>query len=478
MNILFSFNPLLENTANKAIYYQLYEYIKKEIMNGNIKGQSKLPSLRKLSEHLHLSKNTIEAAYQQLVAEGYIESIPKSGYRVEDFNTNLHEVSQSFNDIPIKSENLIATENYRFSLAPSYVDKTCFNLDIWKKLYNSILNEEFESLLSYGEPQGEYELREQIAKYIYENRGVHCQPNQIIVGAGTQYCLSLICQMLKPNYNCIAMEDPGSNWIRFIFERHQFHIEPVAVQEHGIDIQQLEAGNSKIVFVTPSHQFPKGVVMSAKNRLQLLNWAENNNGIIIEDDYDSEMRFTGKPIPSLKSLDKNNKVIYLGSFSKIFLPTLRISYMVLPQWLLDLYLEQYIMYEQTCSKSNQKTLARFMKEGYWQSHIRKIRRHYLSKYNTITKAIHTHMKGNVNLISSGAGLRVILEIKTNLSEAKIVSSAKNAGINISPVSEYYMVRSNYNQDEHIKVMLSYRGIPIEDIEPAIKTLSNIWFNQI
>ena len=472
---MFSFTPLLDNTINKPIYYQLYEYIKKEIINGNIKGNTKLPSLRKLSDHLHLSKNTIESAYQQLYAEGYIESIPKSGYRVVDINSSLCKLAQSFSSEVVEPEELNDSKKYKYDLAPRYTDKACFNLAAWKRISNSVMNEEFESLLSYGDPQGEYDLREEIAKYIYEHRGVHCHPKQIIVGAGTQYCLSLLCQMLRSTHHSMYMEDPGSNWIRFIFERHEFHIEPIAVHNNGLNISQLEENKSNIVFVTPSHQFPKGVVMSASNRLQLLNWAQNNKGIIIEDDYDSEMRFSGRPIPSLKSLDKNDSVIFLGSFSKIFLPSIRIGYMVLPQWLLKLYLEKYRMYEQTASRLNQKALARFMKEGYWQSHIRKVRRHYQNKYNTITKAINAYMKDKVNLISSSAGLRVILEIKTSLTEGDMVDIAKNAGINISPVSQYYMLPNTYKEDGKIKVMLSYKGIPIEDIEPAVKALNDAWF---
>lgn len=475
MIIIFSFTPPLDNTINKPIYYQLYEYIKKEIINGNIEGQSKLPSLRKLSQYLNLSKNTIDAAYQQLYAEGYIESIPKIGYRVVDIKSSQDELRQKPEDIVIESEASNDKENYKYDLTPKYGDKSCFDIAVWKKLTNSIINDEFESLLSYGDPQGEYELREQISKYIYENRGAYCHPSQIVVGAGTQYCLSLLCQMLRPSYHSMGMEDPGSNWIRFIFERFKFCINPIAVQEHGLDIDQLVDSKSKIVFVTPSHQFPKGIVMSVKNRLELLNWAENNDGIIIEDDYDSEMRFSGRPIPSLKSLDKNDKVVYLGTFSKIFLPSIRISYMVLPQSLLNLYLEKYKMYEQTTSKLNQKALSRFMKEGYWQSHVRKIRRYYLNKYNAITKAVQTHMKDNVNLISSSAGLRVILEFETNLTEKDIVNIAKKAGVNISPVSQYYMVPSTSEKCGRIKVMLSYKGIPIEDIEPAIKTLKEAWF---
>lgn len=479
MRAIFSFTPLLENAINKPIYYQLYECIKKEIAYGNIKGDEKLPSLRNLSKDLRLSKNTIEAAYDQLYAEGYIRRIPKVGYVVENLDSNLLKVSHISDSVSF--ENLTHSENedikkIKYNLAPRYMDKDCYNVKPWKNIINSIINYEFENLLSYGDPQGEYELRCEIAKYVYENRGVHCNPNQIVVGAGTQYCLNLICQMLRENYNSIGMEEPGSNYIRYIFERNQFNIEPIDVKEDGLDVKKLENSECKITFVTPSHQFPKGVIMSVKNRLQLLNWAQNYDGIIIEDDYDSEMRFTHKPIPSLKSLDSFDKVIYLSTFSKIFIPSIRISFMVLPNLLLNLYLDKYKMNEQTTSKLEQIALARFMNKGYLQSHIRKAKRYYEKKYKIITKAIHAFMRDNVNLISSSAGMRVILELKTSRTEEEIVSISKNAGIKITPISQYYINKNNYDQSRNVRVLISYKGIPIEDIESAIKTLNDIWFN--
>lgn len=501
MSIIFLFAPLLDNTIDKPIYYQLYEYIKQEILNGNIKSPEKLPSLRKLSKHLQLSKNTVEAAYDQLYAEGYIEKIPKVGYKVEDIYSNNQSYVKIINKIAAKSEknNRYFTQddaieklefdnfkdidiyssinNYKYDLAPRYVDKACFNIGVWKKICNSIIKNEFESLLHFSHPQGEYELREQIAKYVYEARGVHCEPNQIIVGSGTQYCLSLLCLMLRDIYDTIGMEEPGSSYIRFIFERYNFKLEAIEVCEQGLNVNQLEESKCRLVFVTPSHQFPKGVIMSASNRIQLLNWAKNNNGIVIEDDYDSEMRFIGKPIPALKSFDKNDKVIYLGSFSKIFIPTIRVSYMILPPWLMKLYFDKYKNYEQTASKLEQLALARFMKEGYLQGHIRKMRRHYFNKYNIINKAIQVYMKQKVKLISSSAGMRVILEIETDLTEEKIVSLARNAGVNITPISKYYLVNTNYKGNGKVKILLSYKGIPIEDIESAIKTLNEAWFSE-
>lgn len=469
-----SFTPLIDNYINKPIYYQLYEYIRDEIISGKIKSETCLPSLRKLSKHLNLSKNTVEAAYQQLYVEGYIESIPKVGYRVIDIKSDLYKpLNSDLNEtISYVGKNML--QNYKYDFTPQNTDKISFDATLWKKIFNTVLNDGSYSFLSYGDPQGDHELREQIARYIYENRGVNCNSDQIVLGAGTQYCLSLLCQMLMPSYDSVGMEDPGSDKFRFIFERYQFKVNPIAVYDQGIDINQLEDSKSQIVFVTPSNQYPKGIVMPISNRVQLLNWAQMNCGLIIEDDYDSEMRFTGMPIPSLKSLDNYDNVIYLGSFSKIFLPGIRISYMVLPKKLLKLYLEKFSMYEQTTSIFNQKALALFMKEGYWQSHIRKIRRHYQNKYNIITKSIQTYMKYNVNLISSSAGLRVILEVNTDLGEDEVVDVAKKSGIDIWPISKYYMGNDKRIEDGKVKVILSYRCIPLEDIEEAIKTLNNIW----
>jgi GntR family transcriptional regulator/MocR family aminotransferase len=396
---------------------------------------------------------------------------------VEDIKADLLKVDQEFNDTSILKDKTVATKIYKYDFAPLYMDKECYNIRNWKNAITSVINEDFEALLSYGDPQGEYELRFELAKYIYENRGVHYQPHQIVVGAGTQYCLNLVCQILRENIDCIAMEEPGSYYIRNIFERNQFHVEPIQVKKDGLDVKQLENSKCKLVFVTPSHQFPKGIIMSAKNRVQLINWAQSNNGIIIEDDYDSEMRFSNKPIPALKSLDNFDKVIYLGTFSKIFIPTLRMSFMVLPDWLLKLYLEKYKMLQQTTPKLNQLALAKFMKMGYLQSHIRKMRKHYENKYNIINNAIHTYMGDKVELISSNAGMRVILEIETSRTEEEMLKLAEAADIRLTPISQYYIDKNNCHHMGKVRVLISYKGIPTEDINDAIKALSYAWLEK-
>jgi GntR family transcriptional regulator/MocR family aminotransferase len=437
-----------------------------------------LPSLRKLSQHLQLSKNTIEAAYEQLYAEGYVRRIPKVGYIVEDIRTDFLQVPPMPTSPAIMNEHSNDPKNLNYDFSPHYLDIESYNIKNWKNAVTSVINEDFSRLLSYGDPQGEQELRYEIVRHIYENRGVHCRPNQIFVGAGTQYCLNLLCQLFKKNFNRIAMEDPGSNYVRTIFESNQFAIEPIAVRSDGLDVDQLTSRNCRLAFVTPSHQFPKGVIMSVKNRVQLLQWAQSADGIILEDDYDSEMRFVGAPIPALKSLDKMDRVIYLGTFSKVFLPTLRISFIVLPEWLLPIFLNKYKTLQQTTSKLNQLALARFMEKGDLQSHIKRMRRHYETKYHIMTKALHSHMDDHVHVISNGAGMRVILELKTKLSEAALVKLAQAAGIKIVPISQYYIEKTGCAPNGNVMVLLSYKGIPAENIEPAIKALRSAWFGTL
>ena len=468
---MFSFTPLIDREIKKPIYQQLYEYIKEQILNGFIVGGTKLPSIRKLSKELNLSINTVEGAYEQLLAEGYIDSISRVGYVVVDINLKFYKPTVLIENKRIECADL----KYKFDLSTKSRDVSNYNINTWKRIENSIMNEDLQDLLSYGDPQGERELREEIAKYVYETRGAYCSADQIIIGAGTQYCLSLLCQMLSPFYDTVAMEEPGSNWIRFIFERYQFLTKPVAYEHKGLNIKELESSNAKIVFVTPSHQMLKGTIMPVANRIELLNWAYEQNGIIIEDDYDSEVKYLANSIPALKSLDKSDHVVYLGSFSKIFIPSIRVSYMMLPKWLINIYSEKYSLYENTTSKLHQKTLARFIKEGYWQRHVQKMRRYYIKKYRCINQAVDTYFKDKVNIISINSGLSLLMEINTSESETELVARARAAGIKIIPVSVYYAKHIQFQQMGIPQILLSFRGIPIESIEPAIKLLSEVWF---
>ena len=469
---MLSFSPVLDGTSKTPIYLQLYEYIRQQILNGHFSGGAKLPSLRKLAEDLHISKNTVESAYQQLEAEGYLESVPKEGYHVVELHSLLFEPREIGGRTEETKE---AVPDFLYDLTCKGIDGSIFNEKLWKKVTNDVLKEEFQDLMHYGNPQGELELREEIVKYVFENRGFLCLPEQIIIGAGTQYCLSLLCQMLRKQHTSIAVEDPGTNWISSIFESFCFEMSSLPVGPKGYNIEALEKESAKLVFVTPSHQFLNVKTIPVANRISLLNWAYQNNGYIIEDDYDSEVRYLSDAIPSLKSLDKNDRVIYLGSFSKIFIPALRISYLILPPKLLELYQTKYNFYEQTTSRVHQKAFTRYMKEGYFDSHIRKLKKNLRYKYKIVMQAFQTYFGDRVEIIFVKGGLSIMVACNLDKREEELIEMAQKAGVRIRSVTDYYQRHMEYHQQGRPRIYLSFKGVMINEIEPVIKLLSEVWF---
>ncbi|MFA9377517.1 MAG: PLP-dependent aminotransferase family protein [Lachnotalea sp.] len=467
-----SISPVIDKSAKTPIYQQIYEWIRLQILNDQLKGGEKLPSLRKLSVDLNISKNTITTAYEQLVAEGYVESIPKIGYRVINLHTLLYEPKERL-QYKTKIED---TKVYTYNLIGKGIDPNVFQKDLWKKVTNTVLKEEFNELTNYGNPQGEIELREEIVKYIFESRGIICKPEEIMIGAGTQCCLSLLCQMLLKQQPKVSYESPGTKWLQFIFERYGFEVNELPILKEGYDIESIWKNQSDVIFVTPSHQFMKGKTIPARNRIALLNWAYQKEGFIIEDDYDSEMRYLTDTIPPLKSMDKNGNVVYIGSLSKIFMPSLRIAFMILPQSLLKRYHEEYYLYEQTASKLHQKAMARFMREGYFDSHIRRLKKQYRLKSEVVLKAMKEYLNGKAEIIFSKGSVSLLLAINSNLTEEELVERAKQAGVAMKTVAEVYERHLDYHQKGRPKVYIAFRVLPIEQVEEVIKLLSIVWFD--
>lgn len=462
----------LDRSSQTPIYIQLYEYIRNEIISGHIEPNTKLPSIRQLADFLNVSRTTVEVAYQQLNVEGYIVSKPKAGYFVNIIENNTFGLNK-INEFPSNREKkTISTSTVEYDFRNDYIDKGSFDFRLWRKYLNKALMDNQERFLNYGSFQGEYELRKEIAKYVHQSRGVKCIPEQIFIGAGVQSLLNVLCGNLKPQYNIIGFEDPGFNQARHIFKDHEFEIIPINLERDGISIKSLWKSKAKIVYVSPSNQFPTGSVMSINKRIQLLNWAHENNGLIIEDDYDSELRYFGRPIPSLQGLDKGANVIYLGSFSKILLPAIRISYMILPQDLCAKYMEKITKYNQTASKLEQLALALFMEEGMLEKHIRKLRKIYARKNQLLIETINRIMHKKVKVLAKETGLHVLLELKTNHSPEKIAYLAERVGVKVNPISNYSI---SSKKSEYPLVLLSYGGIPIEHIEPAVGLLNRVWF---
>ena len=301
--------PPLNRKSPKPLYLQIYDYIKSAIIKKEIAPMEKLPSMRNLSKSLCVSLTTVDLAYSQLCVEGYIFSKPQSGYYVSDMSC-LEKTFLNYKNIPEHQEKIKDIKKTEF-----YYDLSCFDFVKWKKCSSKILNEQPHLLLFESDIQGEEQLRLEISKYVYQSRGVRCKPEQIVIAAGTQQItMHLSNIMIKKGINNVAVESPGYLPVINIFRDRGFAISNIAVENDGIDINKLPVNIPVSLYVNPSNQFPTGAVMPIGKRYKLLKWAIENNSYIIEDDYDSELRYFGNPIPSLQGLDNNERVIYLGSF--------------------------------------------------------------------------------------------------------------------------------------------------------------------
>ncbi|ADY19881.1 PLP-dependent aminotransferase family protein [Bacillus paranthracis] len=460
--------PNLNTQSKIALYVQLYEYIKKEIKDGTIPAFTKLPAKRKLASYLQVSKNTVEAAYEQLLAEGYIESASRKGYfvckveqmiDVEGSEAKVEEVS-------------FREENYTFDFTQTGVDTNTFPFTTYRKLINDVWQPHNNELLFLGHPQGELSLREEIANYLYESRGVRCSASQIVLGAGTQILVKLLFQLLKgSNY---AVENPGYHRKMVVFEQGEENVQMLSLDRDGICMADLEHSNANVVFVTPSHQFPYGMIMPITRRTQLLQWAKKaKDRYIIEDDYDSEFRYSGKPIPALQGLDTEGKVIYMGTLSKALLPSLRMSYMVLPKKLIKKYQQQYLFYTQSVSRMDQEVIRKFLNEGYWEKHIHKMRVVYRKKRDRLVFEIEKYFSNCVEVIGEDSGLHILLKVHNGMREEELIQEAAKYSIKIYPVSTYY---KDGTAPENV-VLLGFAILSEEEIAKAIQLLHKAWYTR-
>ncbi|KAB2335123.1 PLP-dependent aminotransferase family protein [Bacillus mesophilum] len=466
--------PNLDKNLNEPLFTQLYEYIKGDIEIGRLSPGTQLPSIRNLSNHLNISKNTVDTAYQQLIAEGYIESRPRRGLYVIEYDQQFlilkHSDPGTFEDYK-KTEK--TNFDYKYDFRMGKVDQDSFPTALWRNLNNQVLFD--NDIFSYGSQQGEPELRLELAKYLYQSRGVSCSSTQIIIGGGIQQLLSLLCLIIGfKEKKTIAIENPGYDGARAIFNHHGFQIKDIEVNESGISLSKLRQSDARFVYVTPSHQFPLGNVMPIAARMNLIQWANQVNGYIIEDDYDSEFRYKGKPIPALQGLDTFDRVIYLGTFSKSLLPSIRLGYMVLPKPLLEIYQREFNMYEQTVSKIHQKTLYLFMQRGHWQKHLRKMRSIYQKKNEILCKAIMKQMGNKVNIIGGDSGLHILLEITRVDTEENLIELAKKVKVKVYPTLKYWVQQ---NQAPNPLILIGFGGMSADEIISGIEKLTKAWFTK-
>lgn len=436
---------------------QLYEHMRKEIITGEIGRGEKLPSIRKISQSTGLSRTTIESAYFQLLTEGYILSRPKSGYYAADLTEiewDLPWGKEKAEEKPLETD--ISREKKYFN---EDVDSESFDAPAWKRMYGSVLKDFRDEIFSVGEYRGESDLRREISRFINRTRGARTSPDQIVVGAGVQYLMVILAGLVRRDGGRAAFEEPGYEKARYVFEDYGFETDSIRVLENGIDIKSLYESKADIVYVSPSHQFPTGFLMPVPKRIDLINWAREKGSFIIEDDYDSLIRHESRPVPCLQGLDTHDRVIYLGSFSKILLPSVRISYMVLPHRLLNDYEKIKRRYSQSASKLEQLTLAKFLEEGFMEKHIRRIKRNYKRKSSLLQKYIDKNYKGRVRIISADSGLNMVLGLRTGKSPEEVAGIFSEKGVLVKVIGR---------NGRDMAVSLAYSGFSPEVIEKMIE----------
>lgn len=450
---------LLDQNSRVPLYQQLYLAIKSAIEAGHLAKDDKLPSIRKLSSDLNLSCTTVEAAYQQLCVEGYLAARPQRGYFVLAALKSGSE-RQKPPKVELRS---VDSLRIRYNFGSDCVDSENSDIKIWRRHIRDVLNRQ-EVIASYGTPQGEPELREALSSYSYGVRGVVAAPEQIVIGAGTQPLLSILCGLLNGWDNRVAMEEPGFLQAEQIFSDCKMEVLRLPVDENGIRMDALRASGAKLVFVSPSNRVQTGASIPMSRRFELLAWARETGGIIIEDDYNGELRYNARPIPAMQGMDDGQNVVYIGSFSKLLLPSVRIGYMALPPLLLERYRSRSRRYNQTASKVEQLALSRYVKDGQLERQLRRLRKLYAAKSTALMEALKKAFGDTVGLILQETPLCLAVTVQTIKTSKELCGLAAQKGVRIMPVES----------DGAPKVMLGFAGIPPDDIGTAVQCLKEAW----
>lgn len=458
-------NKSENNSVNTPLYMRIYSDVVREIKDGVIKGGDKLPSKRALAERLGVSVITVENAYLQLVSEGYVFSKPGSGYFVEKF------YSEEKPSEPVKGKDHDVAEKYDFST--NGVDNTAFPFSVFAKLAREVLSNDGEELLKVSDRNGNYGLRKEISVYLKTVRGIDASPENIVVGAGAEYLLGLIVQLLGRD-NAYGVENPGYDKTYKIFSANSSRVFPVPVDDKGACIKAVSGFGVNIIHVTPSHHFPLGIVMPIGRRRELLEWAaEESDRYIIEDDYDSEFRYIGKPVTPLKGLDEKQKVIYVSTFTKSLAQSIRMAFMVLPDNLTEKFKTKLGFYSCTVPVFDQLILKKFISGGYFERHINKMRKIYRIKRDTLIKKINlSELKSVVTVTGEEAGMHLLLTVNNEMDEDELILSAKNEGVKIKGLKSFYSFPVMRAADNEI--VIGYAGLSVKEITDGIALLEKAW----
>ena len=451
----------LKKSPGVPLYEALYRCIRGDILSGNLPAGEKLPSKRALAENLEVSKITVEAAYNQLLSEGYIRSREKVGYFVEAVERVQPQAAPKAQpEEPRKSAP-------RLDLTGGGTVQ--FPFSVWSKLQREVMLDYGEQLLLPMPHQGIPELRQAIASHLAQFRGLQVDPDRILIGAGGDFLYNLLIQLLGRD-KVYAVEEPGYGKIRKIYGAGG--VACISAGMDGFGVRPDSLADARVLHISPSHHFPTGLVTPMHRRLELLQWAERVDGYIIEDDYDSEFRFDAHPMSAMQSLDRQGRVIYMNSFSKSLAPSIRISYMVLPEGLMAQFREKLGFYGCTVPSFEQYTLARFLSRGYFEKHINRMRKFYKNRRNRVVSLLENcAFAEKLTILEQDAGLHFILKVDTELSDEALTAALGEAGVRIQPLSHYY--HGNPGQHQH-HLVVNYAGVDESLLEQVLDTLSGIF----
>ena len=478
---------LLDEAINLPLHQQLYEELRQAILIGKLIPGERLPSTRTLAQSLGISRGTVKLSYEQLLNEGYLETVAGSGtfvcQQISDQSlpalplqsrcagtliaTGLSKYAQNFVARPLPKHPQLKPEIDFCYWQPAF---SHFPLHIWRQLTTRHLQS--PNLLDYSsDPLGYELLRKAIAHYLVRSRAVRCEAEQVMIVSGTQQALDLIARLFIDLGDQVVMEEPGYLSARRVFQSQGAEILPISVDSAGLMIEQLRSiSNSvvKFVYTTPSHQFPTGAVLSLPRRLELLAWARQQEAVIVEDDYDSEYRYGEKPIPAMQGLDQNDSVIYIGTFSKVLFPALRIGYLVVPPGLVKFFAQAKRLVDRHSSLLEQCVLADFIIEGHLERHLRRMRTLYNQRRQALVTSLKSRLGEHVTILGDAAGIHLMVQLQTDISDEEITARAAQVGVGLTSAALFYLRSSRASQ-----FLFGYANLEEEKIDEGVCRLAQI-----
>jgi GntR family transcriptional regulator / MocR family aminotransferase len=479
-------NLQLDSSAGLPRYRQLYDGLRASILAGRLRAGTRLPSTRALASELGISRNTVLNAYAQLLAEGYVEGAVGSGtYVAHTLPDDVLHARASASPVPqnIRAQRTLSRRSMRFGgMSPpggavrgevrafrvGVPALDAFPNELWRRLMGRRWHRPQRTLLSYGDPAGYGPLREAIAAYLSAARAMRCEAAQVIVLSGSQQALDVTARMLLDEGDRVWIEDPGYLGARGAFMGAGAHVLPVPVDAEGLDVTAgaRHGVPPRLVYATPSHQYPLGATMSLRRRLALLAWAGQTAAWVVEDDYDSEYRYAGRPVAALQGLDNEGRVIYLGTFSKVLFPALRLGYLVVPPDLVDTFAAACAFVHRHPPTIEQAVLADFIREGHFARHIRRMRLLYAERQAGLVEAARRELAGLLDVRPAEAGMHLVGWLPAGIDDVTAAQRAAAHGVDVQPLSLY-----SIEPLPRAGLLLGYAAVDTREIREAVHRLA-------